>query len=216
MREAAASGVAEAHVAGVRPRVREQLAHVLPRRVGLHGERDRLAGERGHARERGVVELHVAGVVGGADAVGVPHQRVAVGRLALHVRIAERAAGAGAVDDGHGLAEVAAGQLGELAREEIGRAAGAKEHRQLERLVGKRGGRRRRREHQRDREGEPMPHGFRTTLSGSPIRFSSTSNASWTRLSGNWWVMSGLAVRRPAASSASARPTLVPPSPRSV
>src|SRR5438093_13326738 len=94
--------------------------------------------------------------------------------------------GAGAVDDGHGLAEVAAGQLGQLAREEIGGAAGAEEHRQLERLVGKRGGRRRRREHQRDREREPMPHGFRTTLSGPAVRFPSTSNASWTRLSGNW------------------------------
>src|SRR6266545_1492701 len=68
----------------------------------------------------------------------------------------------------------------------------------------------------RERPPTPQPHGFRTTFSGSPIRFSRTSMASCTRLSGNWWVTSGLAVRRPAASNASARPTLVPPSPRSV
>jgi len=44
----------------------------------------------------------------------------------------------------------------------------------------------------------------------------SVSMASCTRVRGNWCVTSGLAVRRPAAIRASARPTLVPPSPRSV
>src|SRR5262249_5916220 len=194
-----------------RLRERDQLAEILPRRLRLHRQRHRLAGERGDAGEGSVVELHVAGVIRGADAVRVPHQGVAVGRLALDVAVTERATRAGAVHDGDGLPQLLAGQVGELAGEEIGGAAGAEEHRQLDGLRREIGGGHRRGETKNESERSQAPHGWSTTFSGSPMRFSSTSNASWTRLSGNRWVISGLAVSRPAASSASARPTLVPP-----
>ena len=155
MGEAAAAGVADAHLARIGLGVREELAQILPRRVGPHRERHRLAGERGHAGERRVVELHVARVIRGADAVRVPHHRVAVRGLALDVGVADGAAGPGAVDHRHRLPELLGRELGQLAGEEIGGAARPEEHGQLHGLGRERGTPRSRQDEGDERDGEP-------------------------------------------------------------
>jgi hypothetical protein len=103
VREAPASGVADPHLTGAGLRVSEEFAEVLPGRIGLDGEGNGLGRELGHAGEGGVIELHVAGVIGCADAVGVPDQGVAVGGLAPDVAVSDGASRARPVDHDHRL-----------------------------------------------------------------------------------------------------------------
>ena len=54
---------------------------------------------RGDPVEGAVVEVHVPGVIGGADAVRVPDDGVAVGRLLVHVVVADGPARSGPIHD---------------------------------------------------------------------------------------------------------------------
>ena len=119
-------------IAWARLCVGHEVGEVLPLRVGAHRDHRRLDEHARHRVERLVVEGELAGVVGGRDRVRVPHQRVAVGLLRRDVAVADGAAGAGAVDHDHALAELLRHALGEQARGHVGRRAGGKEHRDLE------------------------------------------------------------------------------------
>src|SRR5207249_903726 len=97
--EAPLPGVADPDLARVLLGVGDELANVLPGGVGLDGEAHRLGGQLGDPVEGAIVEVHVPGVIGGADAVRVPDDGVAVGRLLVHVVVADGPARSGPIHD---------------------------------------------------------------------------------------------------------------------
>ncbi len=125
MRRAVGAGVAEPDLAGPPPRVGDEVGPAPIRAVGAHGDEEEVAGEVDHRRPV------APRIVGHALHEGQAQrgqrdlrQRVPVGPDVSHVGRGQRRAGAGAVLDQHGLAQVARRGLGEGAHLHVGRAAG--------------------------------------------------------------------------------------------
>ena len=133
MRVAADAGMAHGNEFGFRFRFQNQVIQGSPSGIRAHGDDRRFDQHARHRIERLVVERQQAGVVGGRDRVGIPHQRIAVGFLARHVPVADGPARALAVDDQHALAEGPRHALGEHARGDIRRGASGEEDGYFER-----------------------------------------------------------------------------------
>ena len=105
----------------------------LPGLVGLHRHHQRFHADARDRHEVLVGQLHVALQMAGADRVGIPHDRVAVGGRAGDMGVADRAAGAGTEHRHHRLAERLAHLVGQHLGDGLG--GGAEQHGHLDRLV---------------------------------------------------------------------------------
>src|SRR5438552_2695154 len=135
MRVAADAGMAHGNEFGFRFRFQNQVIQGSPPGIRAHGDDRRFDQHARHGIERLVVERQRAGVIGGRDRVGIPHQRIAVGLLARHVPVADSPARALAVDDQHALAEGLRHALGEHARSDVRRCACREQDGDLERSL---------------------------------------------------------------------------------
>ena len=133
VRMAADSGMPDADDFRLRLRLGDEFPEALPPGVRAYRDDHGLHERAGNRIERLVIESELAGVVGGRDRVGAPHQRIAVRLLGLDVFVADRAAGAGPVHHQHALLQDLRHAVGQHARGYVRGGACGEQHRDLDR-----------------------------------------------------------------------------------
>ncbi|MNZ97575.1 hypothetical protein D3C78_1168180 [compost metagenome] len=122
---------ARSHLARMAAHMGQELAHVLCRKIGVHGQHQRHAAQAADEAEvllRVVAEAAVHRRIEGQRArIGRAHG-VAVGGRAHDLRRADDGRRAGLVLDHHGLAQLLGHADREVARDHIGRASGCVGH----------------------------------------------------------------------------------------